>query len=130
MVCYLAGLYSPCVWNIEVNGPGAAVLNEIDNLKRQRFAGKAQDRKQLLNFLGGMLEFFYARYYSMNRTASARGTKSSLNEKNRYMDTFKDYVARDMARPHSKHLVEEMRWIEREPGCAPAGNALVTQRQT
>jgi hypothetical protein len=123
VLCYLGGLYSPCVWNLEINGPGAAVLGEIDNLKRQRFAGAPQDRKQLTNFLGGMKEFFYSRFDAMTRNPTARGTQSTYKEKNRYMDNFRDYFARGITVPHSIPLLEEMRWIEREPGHAPSGSA-------
>jgi hypothetical protein len=122
VLCYMAGLYSPCVWNLEINGPGAAVLTEIDNLRRQRFSGAPTDRKQLHNFLGGMREFFYSRFDAMTRNPTARGTQSTFKEKNRYMGNFRDYFARGLAIIHSIPLLEEMRWIEQEPGKAPGGS--------
>jgi hypothetical protein len=123
IMCYMAGCYAPCAWNLEVNGPGAAVLGEMDNLKRQRFAGDPKDRQTMKNFLGGMQEFLYARFDSLTRQPTARGTQSTLKEKNRYMDTYKGYFARGMARPRSRALLEEMKWVSQEPGHAPAGNA-------
>jgi hypothetical protein len=123
IMCYLGGLYKPCAWNLEVNGPGAAVLAEIDNLKRQRFVGSSSERQTVQNFLGGMQEFFYARFDSITRSPTARGTQSTLKEKRRYMDLYKDYFSRGMARVRSRELLEEMKWVTMEPGCAPAGNA-------
>ncbi len=113
VMCYLAGAYAPCSWNLEVNGPGAAVLQEIDNLKRQTWAGAAKDRQTLKNFVGGMREFFYSRIDSIGRTPTARGTKSTFGEKNRYMDSFHDYFERGMAVPHSHALIDEMKGIVR-----------------
>jgi hypothetical protein len=123
IMCYLAGCYAPCAWNLEVNGPGAAVLAEIDNLRRMQFAGDPKDRQTMKNFLGGMKEFLYARFDSLSRMPTARGTQSTLKEKNRYMDMYKDYFSRGMARPRSRYLLEEMKWVAREAGCAPAGSA-------
>jgi hypothetical protein len=123
IMCYLAGCYAPCAWNLEVNGPGAAVLSEMDNLKRQRFAGDPKDRQTMKNFLGGMQEFLYARFDSLTRTPTARGTQSTLKEKTRYMALYKDYFSRGMATVHSRGLLEEMRWVTCEPGHAPAGSS-------
>jgi hypothetical protein len=118
---YLAGLYTPCAWNLEITGPGAAVLGEIDALKRQRFSGSREDRQILANFLGHMQEFLYVRFDSLNRNPVARGTQSTMKEKTRYMDSFKDCFARGIAVPHSKSLLDEMRWVVREIGRSPGG---------
>lgn len=123
VMVYLAGMYSPCSWNLEITGPGAAVMGEIDSLRRARFTGEEQSRQVMRNFLGGMQEFFYSRFDSINRNPVARGTQSTFKEKNKYMDFFKDYVTREMAVMHSKPLLEEMRWVVREVGHAPSGSA-------
>ena len=123
VMCYLAGVYSPCAWNLEITGPGAAVKCEVDNLKRMRFMGDRASRQQMENFLGGMREFLYSRFDSLNRSPVAWGTQSTFKEKNRYMDLYKDYFTRRLAVVHSKPLLEEMRWVVREVGKAPAGSA-------
>jgi len=122
VMCYLAGCYSPCHWNLEVNGPGAAVLGELDNLKRMRFAGAKSDQVIMNNFLGGMKEFFYTRADQISRSPTARGTSSTLKEKRRYFDTYRDYCARGMVIPHSRHLLDEMKWVTCEPGMAPSAS--------
>lgn len=120
VMIYLAGCYAPCAWNLEVNGPGQAVLGEIDSLKKQQFAGAAGDRKVITNFMAGMKEFMWARPDNISRRPTARGTNSNLKEKNRYLTTFRDYLARGMVVPHSRDLIEEMKWVVQEPGNAPA----------
>jgi hypothetical protein len=118
-ICYLAGLYAPCAWNLEVNGIGQTVLGEIDNLRRQQHVGMDEDRRIMKNFLGGMREFLYARPDQISRIPTARGTVSTTKEKTRYFATTKDYFLRDMLVVHSRDLLEEMRWITVEPGEAP-----------
>jgi hypothetical protein len=122
VMAYLAGCYAPCAWNLEVNGPGAAVLGELDNLKKMQFAGEPKDRLTMRNFLGGMKEFLYARPDQVTRNPTARGTSSTLKEKVRYFATFKDYYSRGMVVPHSRDLIDEMKWIVQEPGSAPAAS--------
>lgn len=122
IMCYMAGCYAPCNWNLEVNGPGQAVLGEIDNLKKMRWQGKPADRQTMANFLGGMREFFYTRADQISRAPTARGTMSTLKEKRRYFDLYRDYYARGMVVPHSKEMVDEMKWIVCEPGEAPAAS--------
>jgi hypothetical protein len=123
ILCYMAGIYAPCAWNLEVNGPGVAVLTEIDSLRRQRFAGSDKDKQTMKNFLAGMTEFLYARADSLTRAPSARGTISTLKEKINYFETFKGYFARGMLGIKSRALLEEMKWVTQEPGCAPAGSS-------
>jgi hypothetical protein len=123
VIVYLCAMYAPCAWNLEITGPGAAVLAEVDNLRRGRYIGDTKTRQMMNNFLGGMTEFLYTRFDSLNRNPIARGTQSTLKEKNRYMDLFKGYFRRGFAVCHSKPLLDEMRWITQEPGCAPGGSA-------
>jgi hypothetical protein len=123
IMCYIAGIYAPCAWNLEVNGPGLVVLGEIDQLKRQQFTGTDSQKKVMRNFLGGMREFLYARPDSLTRSPSARGTSTTYKEKNRYFHTFRDYFSRGMATVHSRRMLEEMRWITQMPGSAPEGSS-------
>jgi len=120
VLCYLGGCYSPCAWNLEVNGPGQAVLGEMDNLRRQQWAGTDHDKQTMKNFLAGMKEFLYARPDQISRLPTARGTVSTLKEKRRYFDTFKGYFARGMVVTHSRELLEEMKWVSVQPGEAPS----------
>lgn len=131
ILCYLAGCYAPCYWNLEVNGPGGAVLQEIDHLRRMSWAttqvnhtrpGELGDAAKLRNFLGGMKEFLWKRTDQIGGTPSARGTKSNFQEKCEYMDCLQDYFHRGLIVPHSKELIDEMKGITREEGSAPSAS--------
>lgn len=122
-IIYLCAMYAPCAWNLEITGPGAAVMAEVDTLRRDRYAKDSKTRELMTNFFGGMTEFYYTRFDSLSRNPIARHTQSTLKEKNRYMELMKGYVARGFAVIHSKSLLDEMRWVTQEPGCAPAGSA-------
>lgn len=122
IMAYMAGCYAPCHWNLEINGPGQAVLGEIDNMKKMQWIGERTDQMTMRNFIGGMREFLFARPDQISRTPTARGTSSTLKEKGRYFDLFRDYYARGMVVPNSKELVDEMKWIVRQDGSAPSAS--------
>jgi hypothetical protein len=132
VLCYLAGCYAPCYWNLEVNGPGGAVLQEIDHLRKMSWTttpavgapktGELGDSARLRNFFGGMKEFLWKRTDQISGAPSARGTKSNFQEKQEYMDTYQDYFHRGIVVPHSRELIDEMKGITREEGQAPAAS--------
>lgn len=124
VLCYLAGCYGDCYWNLEVNGPGATVLQEIDNLKKQSYLGPrgGEQVQQLKNFVGGMRQFLWKRVDTIGGSSSARGTKSTYQEKDDYMHTYRDYFSRGIAVVHSRELIDEMKGIVKEEGCAPAAS--------
>jgi hypothetical protein len=124
VLCYLAGCYGDCYWNLEVNGPGATVMQEIDNLRKQSYLGSRGNESAvaLRNFTGGMRQFLWKRVDTVAGVASARGTKSTYQEKDDYMHTYRDYFSRGIAVVHSRELIEEMKNIVKEEGSAPAAS--------
>jgi len=119
-IAYLAGAYGPCTFNLEVSGPGHAVLNEIQNMRKERTFGLSQARPVLRDVLGSMRDFMYRKYDSIYGTPGALHTQTNFQMKERMMNTFRDYVERKMAHPVSKELISEMTSIQREAGSAPA----------
>ena len=119
-IAYLAGAYGPCTFNLEVSGPGHAVLNEIQNMRKERSFGLSQAKPVLRDVLGSMRDFMYRKYDSIYGTPGALHTQTNFQMKERMMNTFRDYVERKMAHPVSKELVSEMTSIQREAGSAPA----------
>jgi hypothetical protein len=119
-IAYLCGAYSPCTFNLEVSGPGHAVLNEIQNMRKERAFGAAQGRPILKDVLGSMRDFMYRKYDSIYGTPGALHTQTNFQMKERMMNTYRDYVERKMAHPVSRELVSEMSAIQREAGSAPA----------
>lgn len=119
-IAYLCGAYGPCTFNLEVSGPGHAVLNEIQNMRKERAFGLASNRPVLRDVLGSMRDFLYRKYDSIYGTPGALHTQTSFQMKERMMNTLRDYVERKMAAPVSRELVSEMSNITREAGAAPA----------
>jgi hypothetical protein len=119
-IAYLAGAYGPCTFNLEVSGPGHAVLNEIQNMRKERAFGMSGSRPVLRDVLGSMRDFMYRKYDSIYGTPGALHTQTNFQMKERMMNTYRDYVERHMAIPVSRELVAEMSSVVREAGAAPA----------
>jgi hypothetical protein len=119
-IVYLCGAYGPCTFNLEISGPGHSVLNEIQNMRKERVFGLAQARPVLRDVLGSMRDFLYRKYDSINGMPGAIHTQTNFQMKERMMNNYRDYVERKMAAPVSRELVSEMAVIAREAGAAPA----------
>jgi len=124
VVVYLAGCYQPCVYNLEVNGPGGAVIQEIDNLRRM--AGKALiqgQAKTMRDVVGKMQQFLDVRIDSLYRRPMGIHTLTTQRTKDIYMSTLKDVFERGIFVPHSKYLLDEMKAVVRDGGSieAPEG---------
>lgn len=119
-IAYLCGAYSPCTFNLEVSGPGHAVLNEIQNMRKEKAFGMAGNRPILQDVLGSMRDFMYRKYDSIYGTPGALHTQTNFQMKERMMNAYRDYIERKIAHPVSRELVSEMAAIQREAGSAPA----------
>lgn len=121
IVVYLAGCYQPCVYNLEVNGPGGAVIQEIDNLRK--LAGKALrsgESKTMRDVVGKMQQFYYAREDSLTRRPTGLHTLTTQRVKDVYMSGLKDVFERGIFEPHSRYLLDEMKSVVREGGSIEA----------
>ena len=118
VICHLAGAYKNSRMILEINGPGAAVLDEIKNLRRQAYsrATSDQDKDALRNVVGGIKEYLYRRVDSVGGTTGAKHWKTSFDNKQRFMNLFRDCVTRNLMKLRSTKLVEEMRTVVREDG--------------
>lgn len=124
VICYLAGCYQPNVYNIEVNGPGGAVIQEIDNLKRM--AGRALrpgQAKTMMDVVRKMQEFLFVRSDSMMQRPQGKHTLTTTNVKDSYMSMFRDNFERSALVLHSKMLLDEMKGIIRDGGWIGADGA-------
>ena len=120
VLAYLAGFYGKTSVNIEVNGPGVAVLAELNNLKRSahsRFEGDAPEAvRQVVRY---MRQFVYRRIDVRSAGSTLLHTKTTYEIKERMMNGMRDYVERGMAVVRSVPLVSEMETIVREGSSAP-----------
>lgn len=122
VMVYLAGAYDPCLVNLEINGPGQAVLSEIQNLKKLGGGAGRHDpnRQTMFKVTQHIQNYLYRRLDSVYGGINALHTVSTLNMKERYMNTYRDYFERNIVVVKSRGLVDEMKGIVREEGSAPA----------
>jgi hypothetical protein len=118
VICYLAGAYEPCLVNLEIDGPGEAVLNEMQNLKKsanlsQRLGG---DTKILQSVTRAISQYMYRRIDSLGGAPTAIHTQTNTRVKERMFNNFKDNFERGILIPHSRLLVDEMQNIRRYDG--------------
>jgi hypothetical protein len=115
VICYLCGCYQPNVYNIEVNGPGGAVIQEIDNLKR--LAGKALlpgQSKTMMDVVRKMQEFLYVRPDSVTQRPQGKHTLTTANIKDSYMSMMRDNFERGVLEIHSRPMLDEMKSVIRD----------------
>lgn len=118
VICYLAGAYEPCTVNLEIDGPGEAVLNELQNLRKSANAPKQhfQDAKILQNVTRAMSQYLYRRIDLIGGASNALHTQMNTRTKERLFNTFKDNFERGILVPHSRALLDEMQNIRRHDG--------------
>ena len=119
VICYLAGAYRNSTLNLEVNGPGQAVINEMRNLKRQASTRGERDAKQLNDVLGNMQHYLWRRNDSFGISNSI-GWVTTHSSKERMLNYLKDYFERGMCNIYSEECIDEMKGIVRDNGSIAA----------
>lgn len=114
VICYLAGAYRNSTLNLEVNGPGQAVLNELKNLKRQAFSVKESYGTGLAAVLSNMQHYLWRRNDTLGGPTMSLGWQTTIATKERMMSYFKDLFERGMMKVYSVDLLEEMKAIVRD----------------
>lgn len=123
VIAYLAGAYGPCTFNLEINGPGQAVLNELQNMRKEKVFGMPDSRPILKDVLKSMRDFMYRKYDSIYGGSGALHTQTTFQMKERMMNNMRDYIERGMATIASRDLLDEMKSIVREGGSAPEASS-------
>jgi len=123
VIAHLAGAYKNSTLNLEVNGPGQAVLQELKNLRRQAAAmppEQSRQQKDLMNVLSSMQNYLWRKNDNLGGVTNSIGWVTSHGSKERMLAYFKDYFEREMMKVRSMDLVEEMKTIRREGGSISA----------
>ena len=121
VIAHLAGAYRNSTLNLEVNGPGQAVLNELKNLKRQAAVmTSASQRHDLMNVLGNMSHYLWRRNDTLGGPSNSMGWMTTHASKERMLAYYKDYFERGMLTVSSYELLEEMKSIVRDEGTIAA----------
>jgi hypothetical protein len=116
VIAHLAGAYKNSTLNLEVNGPGQAVINEIRNLKRMAVATGGKLGMGLMDVLGSMTNYIWRRNDTMGGISNSIGYLTTASTKERMLNYMKDYFERQMMLVTSMELLEEMKGIVREGG--------------
>lgn len=116
-VCaHLCGEYGGAMLNLEINGPGTAVFNELRNLSRlASISTKNSDRNSIYNIVGRIKHYLYQRQDSMSGQFAYQW-QTNYKEKERMFNTMRDYYERGMVVVRSKELIKEMKRIVRIDG--------------
>ncbi len=115
VICYLCGCYQPCIYNIEINGPGGAIIQEIDNLRR--LAGRSYipgQSKTMLDVVRKMQEFLYVKEDSVMQRPIGKHTLTTDRIKDSYLSMLRDNFERGVYVPHSRGLLDEMKSVIRD----------------
>ena len=116
VIAHLAGAYKNSTLNLEVNGPGQAVINELRNLKRLASAMEGSTGRGLMDVLGSMSNYIWRRLDSMGGLSNSIGFVTTSSSKERMLSYMKDYFERGMMGIFSMDTLEEMKGIVRENG--------------
>ncbi len=120
VIAHLAGAYKNSTLNLEVNGPGQAVINELRNLKRQASAMGGTMGRDLLDVYGNMQNYIWRRNDTLGGMSNSIGWLTTSATKERMLSYMKDYFERGMMDVYSMDLLEEMKTIVRDGGSIEA----------
>ena len=116
VIAHLAGAYKNSTLNLEVNGPGQAVINEIRNLKRMASAMGGPMGHGLMDVLGSMQNYIWRRNDTLGGLSNSIGYLTTSSTKERMLNYMKDYFEREMMQIFSMDTLEEMKGIVRDDG--------------
>jgi len=116
VIAHLAGAYKNSTLNLEVNGPGQAVINEIRNLKRMAVSMGGPMGHGLMDVLGSMQNYIWRRNDTLGGISNSIGFLTTASTKERMLNYMKDYFEREMMNIYSMDLLEEMKGIVRDNG--------------
>lgn len=115
VVCYLAGAYRGAMVNLEINGPGGAVWQEMQNLKRMAAVSKGNMAKGLLDVVSQIQNYLYKRPDSFGMP-SAYHFKTTYDTKHRMLNNYKDGFERGIITVRSQELLDEMKNVVLDGG--------------
>ena len=120
VIAHLAGAYKNSTLNLEVNGPGQAVINELRNLKRQAAAMGSAMGKDLMDVYANMQNYIWRRNDTLGGMSNSIGWLTTSATKERMLNYMKDYFERGMMEINDMDTIEEMKTMIRDGGSIEA----------
>ena len=115
VMMYLAGAYDQAMINLELNGPGMAVWQEVQTMQRLAQTASMGGNPAITKILLNIRNYLYRRPDSIGGGLNYH-TKSTTTEKERFMNAFKDGFESRAIRLRSRELMNEMKYVERRDG--------------
>lgn len=112
ILAHLCGVYSGALLNLEMTGPGQSVFSELQSLTK--FPPNAR-HCELNDVAGNIRHYLYRRQDTMGG-GFAYQWMTNQREKERMLNTYRDYFERGMLEIRSPDLLNEMRVIVRDGG--------------
>lgn len=116
VIASLLGWYQECYLIVELNGPGEAVWQELQSLRRQLQNGyqpREVEERGLGQIFRNVKNYLYGRSDSMTPGRNYHW-KTTGNLKVSLMERLRDFTENLMLHVRSLETVEEMKWIVRE----------------
>ena len=114
VIAHLAGAYKNSTLNLEVNGPGQAVINELKNLRRLASSYGGSIGKSLMDVFGSMSNYIWRRNDSLSGMSNSIGWLTTSSSKERMLNYMKDYFERNMMEIRSLETIDEMKTLVRD----------------
>lgn len=113
-IAHLAGSYSGAMLCLEMQGPGGAVFNELQNLKRMAGSMRAGDpRLELYDVVGRMRDYLWKKQDALFGSFAYQWQTNS-KEKIRLMVNLRNYFEREMIDVRSTECIQQFRNIHRD----------------
>ena len=120
IIAHLAGAYKNSTLNLEINGPGQAVINELKNLRRQAAAMGSALGKDLMDVYANMQNYIWRRNDTLGGMSNSIGWLTTSATKERMLSYMKDFFERGMMDIYDMDTIEEMKTIIRDGGSIEA----------
>ena len=120
VIAHLAGAYRNSTLNLEINGPGQAVLNELRNLKRQATAMGSAMGRDLMDVYSSMQNYIWRRNDTLGGMSNSIGWLTTSATKERMLSYMKDYFERGMMNIYDLDTIDEMKTVVRDGGSIEA----------
>lgn len=113
VIAHLTGWYGDCMLNLEMQGPGATVYNELWNLKYRAASFQSKDpRLEAFDVVGRVRDYLYKRQDSIHGNFAYQW-QTNAREKIRMMSTLRGYFEREMIEINSPMCLQQFRNIHR-----------------
>ncbi len=114
VIAHLAGWYQNCMLNLEMQGPGGAVFNELQNLRiKASSIPRGDPRAGAFDVVSRIRDYLWKRQDSLHGNFAYQW-QTNAREKNRMMTTLRAYFEREMLIVNSSYCVQQFRNIHRE----------------